>query len=50
MISWVAVTTMCLAVVTVLISKLIVLRRLTISDCVITTAMVSEIHTENDIR
>lgn len=37
-------TTMCLAVVTVLISKLVVLRRLTWNDSIISTAMVSHGH------
>jgi hypothetical protein len=41
LVAWVAMTTMCLATVTVLISKLVVLRRLTWNDSIITTAMVS---------
>lgn len=41
LIAWISVTTMCLAVITVLISKLVVLRRLTWNDTIITTALVS---------
>lgn len=40
LVSWVTLTIMCLAVITVLVSKLMVLRRLTWNDCIIITAMV----------
>jgi hypothetical protein len=40
LVSWVTLTTMCLAVITVLVSKLMVLRRLTWNDSVIIAAMV----------
>ncbi|KIX06483.1 uncharacterized protein Z518_04459 [Rhinocladiella mackenziei CBS 650.93] len=43
LVSWVAMTTTCLAVITVLISKLIVLRRLVWNDAIIIAAMLSSI-------
>ncbi|EXJ85472.1 hypothetical protein A1O1_05836 [Capronia coronata CBS 617.96] len=43
LVSWIAMTTMCLAVVTVLVSKLIVLRRLVWTDSIIIAAMLSSI-------
>ncbi|KAK7895024.1 hypothetical protein LTR67_005763 [Exophiala xenobiotica] len=43
LVSWVALSTLCLAVITVLISKLVVLRRLMWADSIITTAMLFSI-------
>ncbi|KAK5457210.1 hypothetical protein LTS15_004991 [Exophiala xenobiotica] len=43
LVSWVALATLCLAVITVLISKLVVLRRLMWADSIITTAMLFSI-------
>jgi len=43
LVAWVALTTMCLAVVTVLISKLVVLRRLAWNDGIVIAAMVFSI-------
>ncbi|OCT53690.1 hypothetical protein CLCR_10262 [Cladophialophora carrionii] len=43
LISWIAMTTMCLAVITVLISKLVVLRRLTWNDSILSAAMIFSI-------
>ena len=42
LVSWIAMTTLCLAVITVLISKLVVVRRLTMNDSIISAAMVRE--------
>ncbi|KAL6240716.1 hypothetical protein RBB50_012426 [Rhinocladiella similis] len=39
LVSWVSLATLCLAVITVLVSKLVVLRRLMWTDSIITTAM-----------
>lgn len=41
LVAWVSLTTMCLAVLTVLVSKLVVLRRLAWNDGIIMSAMVS---------
>ncbi|KIX95787.1 uncharacterized protein Z520_08495 [Fonsecaea multimorphosa CBS 102226] len=43
LVAWTTVTTMCLSVVTVLISKLVVLRRLAWKDAILITAMVFSI-------
>lgn len=41
LISWITMVTMCLAVITVLISKLVVLRRLVWNDGILIAALVS---------
>lgn len=41
LVAWVSLTTMCLAVLTVLVSKLVVLRRLAWNDGIVISAMVS---------
>ncbi|KIW24311.1 uncharacterized protein PV07_10038 [Cladophialophora immunda] len=43
LVAWITVTTMCLAVITVLISKLVVLRRLAWNDSILIAAMVFSI-------
>lgn len=45
LVSWIAMTTMCLAVITVLVSKLVVLRKLVWRDGILVAAMVSHIAT-----